>query len=548
MRKVLILLIVFTCFKISAQETLSSNDKIFYTGKIWGFLKYYHPEIAEGKYNWDEELFKILPEINNVESKAEFSEVILNWIEKYGKIEICKKCSSHSNEKAFNKNFDLDWIVNENIFSKALISKLKFIEDNRHQGEKHYVSITHKNIGNVKITNEENYIDFDWQNQNLRLLSLFRYWNIVEYFFPYKYQTDTDWDTVLMKMIPKFLNSSSVLDYHLAMLELVVSVDDSHAILRTEKTDEFFGESFFPAKFKFIEDKAVITGFYDEDLMVEEDLQVGDIIISVNGLKIEELFEKRKRYISGSNISRKKLMTYYSLLNGSTDTIDVEIIREGRTINKNVKRYKADSFEISKQTKTKKHQVFEDNIGYINLGEVNVKEVMDIMKKLKDTQGLIIDLRNYPKGTFQAVARYISSKKSHFYRAIKPDLNYPGKFVWKAGYECGGNRKLKYKGKVVILVNEKTQSQAEFSTMCLQTGDNVTTVGSQTSGADGDISVINMVGGYKTAISGLGIFYPDGTETQRRGIKIDVEVKPTINGFLNGEDEVLEKALEIIKI
>src|SRR3546814_15876690 len=30
-------------------------------GKIWGFLKYYHPAVARGEYNWDNELFRILP-------------------------------------------------------------------------------------------------------------------------------------------------------------------------------------------------------------------------------------------------------------------------------------------------------------------------------------------------------------------------------------------------------------------------------------------------------------------------------------------------------
>ena len=48
-------------------------------------------------------------------------------------------------------------------------------------------------------------------------------------------------------------------------------------------------------------------------------------------------------------------------------------------------------------------------------------------------------------------------------------------------------------------------------------------------------------------ISGIGVYYPDGTETQRVGIVPDVEVKPTIKGLTEGKDEVLEKALEWIK-
>jgi C-terminal processing protease CtpA/Prc len=55
-----------------------------------------------------------------------------------------------------------------------------------------------------------------------------------------------------------------------------------------------------------------------------------------------------------------------------------------------------------------------------------------------------------------------------------------------------------------------------------------------------------MVGGYQTAFSGIGIFYPDGTETQRKGVKMNIEIKPTIEGIIERKDEVLEKAIEFV--
>ena len=81
--------------------------------------------------------------------------------------------------------------------------------------------------------------------------------------------------------------------------------------------------------------------------------------------------------------------------------------------------------------------------------------------------------------------------------------------------------------------------------MAIQTADNVITIGNQTAGADGNIFVFEYIGGYKTAISGLGIMYPDKTETQRKGVKIDIEIKPTIEGLKQGRDEILEKAIEL---
>src|SRR5690606_31049474 len=96
------------------------------------------------------------------------------------------------------------------------------------------------------------------------------------------------------------------------------------------------------------------------------------------------------------------------------------------------------------------------------------------------------------------------------------------------------------------LVNEFSVSQSEYTAMAFRAGKNTTIMGSTTAGADGNVSEIWLPGGLRTMISGIGVYYPDGTETQRVGIIPDIEVKPTIDGIRNGRDEPLEKAIEFI--
>jgi C-terminal processing protease CtpA/Prc len=102
-----------------------------------------------------------------------------------------------------------------------------------------------------------------------------------------------------------------------------------------------------------------------------------------------------------------------------------------------------------------------------------------------------------------------------------------------------------YSGKVVVLVDESSISQAEFTAMAFRAAGAIV-VGSTTSGADGNVSQFQLPGGLQTMISGLGVFYPDKKPTQRIGIKPDVEAKPTITGILARRDEVLEAALREI--
>ena len=47
-------------------------------------------------------------------------------------------------------------------------------------------------------------------------------------------------------------------------------------------------------------------------------------------------------------------------------------------------------------------------------------------------------------------------------------------------------------------------------------------------------------------ISGIGVYYPDGKETQRIGMIPDIVIKPTIKGIKQDSDELIEKAIELI--
>jgi C-terminal processing protease CtpA/Prc len=140
----------------------------------------------------------------------------------------------------------------------------------------------------------------------------------------------------------------------------------------------------------------------------------------------------------------------------------------------------------------------------------------------------------------------LSEKSRPFFKATYPDLSNPGAFNWlKPGYT--GKGKHAYAGKIVILISERSQSHAEFCAMMYRTLPNSIVIGNTTSGADGDVVGIWLPGRVCSYFSGIGIYYPDGTETQRVGIIPDIYVWPTVQGIREGRDELLEKALEWLK-
>lgn len=512
--------------------------------KVWGFLKYYHPNVAKGNFNWDEHLLTILPKIENAKNTQEISKIYIDWIDSLGDIKECKTCKTINSKDSFDKNFNLSWTQDQNVFSDELTKKLKYIENNRFQGKSYYISTASN--GNIVVGNEPEYKDFEYPSRNFRLLSLFKYWNTIEYFYPYKYLTDQNWDEVLLEMIPKFINSESDSDYHLAMLETVIKLDDTHANFYTKKIHDYFGLKSIPIRFKVIESKAVITSFYNDSLAKINDLRIGDILEKIDGKNVREIIFNNKKYINGSNDNVKSKNYDFTVFNGSIDSANLTIKRNEIYINKQVGRYNEELFKSKKILNPEKYKILENNIGYIDMANLEMKDVDKMMLSLKSTKALIIDLRNYPNFIPFLIARRLIQTKKSFVKFIEPDLSYYGKFRWRDGMIINQIRNEYYNGDVILLVNEETQSAAEFSAMLLQIGDNVITIGSQTAGADGNISKIEFLG-FKSFISGIGVFYPDNSETQRKGVKINIEVNQTIKGIQEGRDEILEKAIEYLR-
>src|SRR5690606_19891566 len=144
----------------------------------------------------------------------------------------------------------------------------------------------------IKVTNEPVYQDFEYPSEAYRLLGLFKYWNIIEYFYPYKYLTDQDWDSVLIEMIPKFRTVSNKEEYQLVIKELIAKLDDSHAKINFNSKNLKYP----PVKLSNIDNKVVVSGFFNDSIAKLSDLKLGDLILEVNTLNIQEEAKKILKY------------------------------------------------------------------------------------------------------------------------------------------------------------------------------------------------------------------------------------------------------------
>lgn len=545
-----------TAFSKGSGISLASLDRgvinnLVVLGKVWGFLKYYHPKVSSGDLNWDNELFRVLPKVLNSKNQQERNAAILSLINGMGTVKNGGTVKDSKSED-IKVHADLAWIRDSKELGEALSGRLITIEACVKPAEHYYVAEM-PGVGNPEFKNERVYASMTSPDDGFRLLSLFRYWNIIQYYFPYKHLIGEDWNKVLTDFLPKFLDAKDQRSYTLVCLELVARIHDTHANVWGNRflEENIRGGSRLPIQTKFIEDKLTVTAFYADTLGVKEKVRIGDVITKINGEPVDLLIKRFLPVTPASNYPTQLRDLAKNLLRGNSDAFSLELLRDGKVSSVTLPMVKLKALntriDYNPQPGKPGYYVLEENIGYVFPAKYRNTDLPHIKELFALTKGMIIDMRCYPSDFMPfTFGDYIKSKPGTFVKFTNANYKQPGTFKFTPSLRNGSLLGQKYKGKVVVIVNEDTQSQAEYTTMAFQSSDNVIVIGSTTAGADGNVSRFVLPGGISTMISGIGVYYPDGTETQRTGVKIDIPMRPTLEGIVSGRDELLEKAKELI--
>ena len=228
----------------------------------------------------------------------------------------------------------------------------------------------------------------------------------------------------------------------------------------------------------------------------------------------------------------------------------VQVQRGGQARVLEVPRYRAAALASAAPMATpdSSYKWLPGRIGYLNMGRLKPRQVAGAMRTFQGGQGTGAGFAQPPRfWGVPAPARYLVSQPAPYVKFALADLSYPGRFTFIPIESVKPGPGPTYLGKVMVLVNEGSRSLTEYFAMTVRATPHATVVGSTTAGADGDVSSIALPGGLSTRISGVGVYYPDGRETQRIGIVPDVVVTPTIAGVQAQRDEVLEKAVQLLE-
>jgi len=552
-------LVLLLAFSANAQTKITQTEKHKQIGLVWGLLKYHHPDISQGLYDWNLELINLFEEVKAVDEQEKLNLELLTYVKKFNNPATTFKSNpiKIDPEKVFKKNLSYDWI-DKIAFGSTLKKELLKLKNNNNIGD-YYVS-SHKLNKMLEFNNEKGVPNFDPLLKNHRLLELFSFWNIIQYWDVNKYLTDTSWDNVLDELTVVFFNAKTIEDYETAKLNMFSKLNDSHSY----QTSMFIYKSLFnhsaPFEVKIINDSILITATYNKKLVKKDNISLGDVIVKINNLKINDYINSKfSNLISSSNKTYLRERLSRLILKSNTDSLRVQVLtNKGELIDKTIKLYK--SFKLGNverliKKETSNWKKITPKITYINLGKISSKEFSKIFKDNKGDDGIILDLRNYPRNlSLKDFSKYLFPKSKEFIKVLLPLKGNPsyGEYDTEAPlriisdpFKVGKKNSKYFKGKIVLLVNRQTGSMAEYFGMAIQQSPDCTTIGEQTMGAVMNITSAVLPDKQEFYFTGTGAFYPNGESVQRKGLHIDYYIKENATNY--NPELYIERAVKIIE-
>lgn len=528
----------------------AGEERLYTLAKVWGFVKYHHPDILAGDINWDAELFRVMPDVVAADSPRAVSEVLCRWLEQFPYTAATGESAARQEDTAP----DFSWISDREQLGEELCRYLEGLSrlevTDRRLG---YAAFPGKSTGETVDFSAEEDLPLQDSDDGVRLLAVFRLWNAFAYYSPNLSLVDGNWDDALRQGIHTMLSAGTRRDYVLALGEMMARTGDAHVVFTEPDLYlyHYYGGYSLPCSCRILDGRAVVNGVAEG----ETTLCPGDVITAIDGMAVSDRIAELAAVQPVPRPGKYSQMFCLSLMSAAGTTARVTVERAGvpRTFDVQT----LDRFFLPENPW--KSGLMEDGaIGYIDPATLAEGDVEQLMEDFADTEGIIVDLRQYPsQPVMYLLGEYLIPEPRQFAVLTFPEPTRPGSFYPIDDFYSGAGWSKEmglsdrddyplYEGKVVLLMDEFSQSQSEFTIMALRQAPRAVVVGSPSIGADGNVVEIALPGGIRTSFTGLGVYTPDGENTQRAGLEPDILCVPTPEDLRQGRDVLMETAVEQI--
>ncbi len=385
----------------------------------------------------------------------------------------------------------------------------------------------------------------DVEQETLCIANVMIAWNVFQHFYPYFEQVDTDWEAALQTSLAKALKADSRTATTETLQWLVAQLHDGHGNVFHQL--DFQNNAFLPVLFDWIENQLVVVASSDQQL------QIGDILTHIDGVVAANYLAEKEELLSGSP-QWKRYRSVANLTGGEKgESLEIKVNRQGETHAAVLK------FTESSPLKLKKRPVIDllvdgetddKDIYYVDLGRAEPGDVRKKLEKFAAAKGIVFDLRGYPRGTQfllqHMTNQHMQSQKWQVPKQIRPDRVDIREIETMGRWEMPPQEP-RFQGKMVFLTDESAISYAESVMSIVANYKLGEIIGLPTAGANGNVNPFQLPGGYGVSWTGMRVMNHDDSQHHVRGVQPTISLEPTIEAVIEGRDEYVEKALELIK-
>ena len=382
-------------------------------------------------------------------------------------------------------------------------------------------------------------------------------WQSISDDYAYFDQKQTDWNKVREIYRPQLQGIRTQGDFVALVESVLEELYDFHTHLNTNTpASPRLVPSGTDMWAEWINGRAIITEVKPESPAEKAGVKIGMQILSINGTAVDEAVSRRLGKSLRSRDREAKDWALRILLAGRhNEKRSVEVMSNGE---RKVLALDNDSAsESSAATPTRlllEFRQIENNLGYIrinnSLGETELIKQFDLtLVRLRNTRGLILDLRDTPSGGNTTVARGLIG------RFIRRDMPYQKHTIPAEERQYGTKRswielvsprgEFAYSAPIVVLVNHWTGSMGEGIAVGMDGMKRATVVGTEMARLAGATS------GIKLPNTGIGVTFPTEKLFHINGSPRENFVPPVhMNLLLNGNqigDVVLKRGLGVLR-
>ena len=402
----------------------------------------------------------------------------------------------------------------------------------------------------ITTLNDPSLNNFSGNQLEVRLGNIIVMWNIFQHFYAYFDNIDLDWDQALSTAIEDCYEDETEVDFLHTLRKFTAPLNDAHIgiTLYGDTTSSYY----VPIEWEWIENQLTITNILDENINLEK----GDIILEVDDLDAQTVFENIEQYISASHEGRLKIRSQRRALVGSEgSSLKLKVQTKDNEIKDLVLDRNLNSSEYRRLLSMVKneitHQEIEPGIHYLNIDIISMDAIDELLPQLSTAKGIICDLRGYPNGNHGFISHLLKEPDTSMSWMRVPQIIYPDyeNLIGFRNHGWGLPTKEPYLGskEVVFITNARAISYAESYMGFIENYDLATIVGEPTAGTNGDINIYVLPGGYDVWWTGMLVVKHDGSQHHGVGTTPDIRVNKSIEGLRAGRDEFLEVAIDVIK-